>query len=234
MAKEPNTSISHRVLSWPFDSERLNSTVAAYVFELVGTLLLDNFFPYDDLDNQLLRRLGDVDHRKYFIIQSRTFKENDYISGSNFGFDCVIKKVQGTILCSTAHRDMLSFDADKFRKVSSVSRCLKDMLKLVLQGISRLEATQVIQRYQPSSTSLELPLFRCDPDGHALSGLYIKGQGQMSTFWYWFLDAKMRYYRDFETVNLVGGERIFRDEDFELWPDRNESGDEEEEEEDRR
>jgi hypothetical protein len=55
----------------------------------------------------------------------------------------------------------------------------------------------------------------------------------MSTFWYWFLDTEMRYYRDFETVDLGEGERIFREEDFRLWPDRNEAGDEEEEEEDR-
>ncbi|EKM78447.1 hypothetical protein AGABI1DRAFT_114725, partial [Agaricus bisporus var. burnettii JB137-S8] len=97
--------------------------------------------------------------------------------------------------------DMLTFDAEKFRK-----------------GISRLEAAQVIRRHQPSSTTLELPIFRCDSDGNALSGLYIKGRGQMSTFWYWILDPDMRYYRDFETVDLVEGERIFKEEKFELWP----------------
>jgi hypothetical protein len=128
---------------------------------------------------------------------------------------------------------MHNFDAEKFRKVSSVPCYLKDMLQVVLQGVSRLEEAQIIRRHQPSSTVLDLPLFRYDSDGNSLSGLYVKGQGQMSTFWYWFLDPEMRYYRDFETEDLGEGERIFRDEDFELWPDRNEAGDEEEEEEDR-
>ncbi|KAF7762493.1 hypothetical protein Agabi119p4_9086 [Agaricus bisporus var. burnettii] len=119
----------------------------------------------------------------------------------HFDFRCGIKNVQGTILCSTMDRDMLTFDAEKFRK-----------------GISRLEAAQVIRRHQPNSTILELPIFRCDYDGNALSGLYIKGRGQMSTFWYWILDPVLGYYREFESVNLVEGERIFKEEKFELWP----------------
>jgi hypothetical protein len=41
----------------------------------------------------------------------------------------------------------------------------------------------------------------------------------MSTFWYWYLDAEMRYYRDFETVDLAEGEKIFREEDFQAWSD---------------
>jgi hypothetical protein len=40
----------------------------------------------------------------------------------------------------------------------------------------------------------------------------------MSTFWYWFLDAEMRYYREFETADLGQGEIVFREENFELWP----------------
>jgi hypothetical protein len=91
------------------------------------------------------------------------------------------------------------------------------MLYAFIQGISKLERAQVIQQYHPGSTSLELPLFRYDSDGNALSGLYIKGRGQMSTFWYWFLDPEMRYYREFETADLAEGERIFKEENFDLW-----------------
>ncbi|KAF7762216.1 hypothetical protein Agabi119p4_8809 [Agaricus bisporus var. burnettii] len=190
------------VLSWPFGAERLNSTMRVVLFEAMGGILLDMFFPYDNLDNQLLSRLGHVDHRKQLFIQtSWIFKPNVLKSAWNFDFRCGIKNVQGTILCSTIDHNMLTFDAEKFRK-----------------GISRLEAAQVIRRHQPSSTTLELPIFRCDSEGNALSGLYIKGRGQMSTFWYWILDPEMRYYRDFETVDLVEGERIFKEEKFELWP----------------
>ncbi|KAF7762492.1 hypothetical protein Agabi119p4_9085 [Agaricus bisporus var. burnettii] len=190
------------VLSWSFGAERLNSTMRVVLFKPMGGILLDMFFPYDNLDNQLLSRFGHVDHRKQLFIQtSWVFKPNVLIPAWNFDFCCGIKNVQGTILCSTIDCDVLTFDAEKFRK-----------------GISRLEAAQVIRQHQPSSTTLELPIFRCDSDGNALSGLYIKGRGQMSTFWYWILDPEMRYYRDFETVNLVEGERIFKEEKFELWP----------------
>ncbi|XP_006455292.1 hypothetical protein AGABI2DRAFT_121221 [Agaricus bisporus var. bisporus H97] len=203
-AKESGTNIvdAQHVLSWPFNLDPINSTVRAVVFEAMGGILLDMFFPYDNLDNQLLSRLGHVDHRKQLFIQSSwVFKPNVLRSGWHFDFRCGIKNVEGTILCSTMDRDMLTFDAEKFRK-----------------GISRLEAAQVIRRHQPNSTILELPIFRCDYDGNALSGLYIKGRGQMSTFWYWILDPVLGYYREFESVDLVEGERIYKEEKFELWP----------------
>lgn len=91
------------------------------MFELVGTLLLDGFFPYNDLDDQLLRRFGDVDHRKYLMIQLWTFKEHSYSSGSTLSFDCVIKNVQGTIICWIERWRMFSFDVEIFRKVGLVS-----------------------------------------------------------------------------------------------------------------
>jgi hypothetical protein len=116
-----NVADAHSGLSWPFDSELLNSTIRALLFERVGVLLLDNFFPYEDLDIRLLRRFGDVDHRKHFMIQLKTFRENVVLTGSNLGFNCFMKNVQGTILCSTAHGDIANSDAEKFRKVSSIS-----------------------------------------------------------------------------------------------------------------
>ncbi|EKM78492.1 hypothetical protein AGABI1DRAFT_107658 [Agaricus bisporus var. burnettii JB137-S8] len=175
-ANEPgtqNAGIQH-VLSWPSGSELLDSGIKAVVFETIGVYLRDKFFPYDDLESQLLSRMGLVDHRKHLSIQtSWIFTPNVLTFGSTFDFDCLINNVRGTI----------------FRR-----------------GVSRLEGAQVIQRYQPSSTALDLPLFRCDSDGNALSGLYVKGRGQMSTFWYWILDPQMRCYRDFETANLEEGE----------------------------
>ncbi|XP_006455291.1 hypothetical protein AGABI2DRAFT_121220 [Agaricus bisporus var. bisporus H97] len=202
-ANESGTNLAdvQHELSWPFDVELFNPIMRVIVFEAMGGILLDRFFPYDNLDNQLLSRFSHMDHRKQLFIQSSwVFKPNVLTLGLNFGYKCIIKNVQETMLCSTIHHDMLNFDAEKFR-----------------EGISRLEAAQVIQRYQPSSTTLDLPLFRCDSDGNALSGLYIKGRGQASTFWYWILDPEMRYFRDFETVDLAEGERIFREENFELW-----------------
>jgi hypothetical protein len=123
VAQDLNTNVAdvHRILPWPCDTELLHPTIRALVFERVGTLLLDNFFPYDELDNQPLRRFGHMDHRKYLTIQSWAIEENVCLTGSTFGFGCIIKRVQGTILCSTAHQDMLTFDVDKFRKVSSSS-----------------------------------------------------------------------------------------------------------------
>ncbi|XP_006455290.1 hypothetical protein AGABI2DRAFT_121219 [Agaricus bisporus var. bisporus H97] len=202
-AIKPNVSIADTqyALSWPFDSEPLNSCMRAIVFEGTGVILLDRLFPYENVDNQLLSKFALVDHRTHLSIQSSWLvSPNVLTSGSIFGLSCIIKNVRGTTLCSATRHDMLTYDAERFRK-----------------GVSRLEAALVIQRYQPNSTVLGLPLFRCDPNENLLSGLYVKGRGQMSTFWYWILDPEMRYYRAFETVDLEEGEKIFQEENFELW-----------------
>lgn len=219
-AIKPNVSIADTqyALSWPFDSEPLNSCMRAIVFEGTGVILLDRLFPYENVDNQLLSKFALVDHRTHLSIQSSWLvSPNVLTSGSIFGLSCIIKNVRGTTLCSATRHDMLTYDAERFRKVSLISTLFEVMLQVSLQGVSRLEAALVIQRYQPNSTVLGLPLFRCDPNENLLSGLYVKGRGQMSTFWYWILDPEMRYYRAFETVDLEEGEKIFQEENFELW-----------------
>jgi hypothetical protein len=70
---DPRYANSRYGLSWSFDSEQLNATIRDFAYELVGTVLLDDFFPYDELDDELLRKFGYVDHRQYLMIQSGIF-----------------------------------------------------------------------------------------------------------------------------------------------------------------
>ncbi|EKM78462.1 hypothetical protein AGABI1DRAFT_129568 [Agaricus bisporus var. burnettii JB137-S8] len=175
------------------------SNVADVIFcPFNSEIQLLNLFPYDDLDTQLLRGLGDLDYRQYLSICSyRLIKNSCWI----FNFHCSTKVIRGTVLSSNSHQCSIStFDIETFRR-----------------GILRLEEAQVMQRYQPSSTTLDFPLFRCDSNGNLLSGLYIRGRDQASTFLYWTLDSEMRSFRCFESADLTEGERVFREENFELW-----------------
>ncbi len=56
------------------------------------------------------------------------------------------------------------------------------------------------------------------------------GRGENSIFWYWEINYKLQYYRDFHAIDLVEGEKRFQGENFELWLDDFDSGSEEDEE----
>ena len=40
-----------------------------------------------------------------------------------------------------------------------------------------------------------------------------------SIFWYWELNYELQYYREFRAVDLAEGQKIFQEEDFDLWSD---------------
>ncbi|KAF9439469.1 hypothetical protein P691DRAFT_807186 [Macrolepiota fuliginosa MF-IS2] len=44
------------------------------------------------------------------------------------------------------------------------------------------------------------------------------GHGHKSIFWYWEVNLKEEHYQDFMAVDLVEGEKIYREERFDLWP----------------
>ncbi|KAF9443705.1 hypothetical protein P691DRAFT_808464 [Macrolepiota fuliginosa MF-IS2] len=44
------------------------------------------------------------------------------------------------------------------------------------------------------------------------------GNGPKSIFWYWEVDLKEEYYQEFIAADLAEGEKIYREERFDLWP----------------
>lgn len=107
-------------LSWAFDSEPMDSNLRDVVSEHTGDILIDGFFQYDDLDAQLIRRFGDMDHRRYLLTRSRIFAPKTLVKSWIFGkFGSTTKNIQGIMLCSASRRDMLRFDPAKFRSVSA-------------------------------------------------------------------------------------------------------------------
>ena len=45
------------------------------------------------------------------------------------------------------------------------------------------------------------------------------GHGEKSIFWYWEIDYQSGHYRDFRTIDLPKGEKKFRGENFDAWPE---------------
>lgn len=124
----PGALGSAEALSWPCDTELVNSYLKARVFERTAVVLQDEFFPYDGLDPQLLQKLGDLDHCKYLFSLQCRFPDGSSTIGTNFGFPCSIKNVHGTMLSWISPRDMLSFDFERFHRVSVIcisNKCMK-------------------------------------------------------------------------------------------------------------
>lgn len=106
------------VIFCPFNSEiqLLNVCLWVQVVEGSTKLLLHQLFPYDDLDTQLLRGLGDLDYRQYLSICSyRLIKNSCWI----FNLHCSTKVIRGTVLSSNSLQCSIStFDIETFRRVS--------------------------------------------------------------------------------------------------------------------
>lgn len=85
--------------------------------------------------------------------------------------------------------------------------------------VKQRKQTGILQRYRPNWPS-RIKSFFCDKYRECFeSAVYRVGQGEKSVFWYWEIDFELGHYRDFETVDLMEGERRFREENFDVWPD---------------
>ncbi|KAF9443641.1 hypothetical protein P691DRAFT_808682 [Macrolepiota fuliginosa MF-IS2] len=89
----------------------------------------------------------------------------------------------------------------------------------LLQMVERMQEAGVIQSCHRSLSSRFKSLFQRGSRDRFISGLYSMGHGPKSYFWYWEVDFDARYYREFRVIDLANGERMFREEPFNLWPE---------------
>lgn len=50
------------------------------------------------------------------------------------------------------------------------------------------------------------------------TNLYCIGQGEKAIYWFWEINYELEYYREFRTIDLAGGQKVYREERFDLWP----------------
>lgn len=85
--------------------------------------------------------------------------------------------------------------------------------------IKQREEASLIQRHNSILASQIISFFYNKSPEHAESAVYRIGQGEKSTFWYWELNYKLQYYREFRAVNLTKGKKLYAEENFKslLW-----------------
>ncbi|KAF7761962.1 hypothetical protein Agabi119p4_9954 [Agaricus bisporus var. burnettii] len=189
---------SGKGLSWPIGMEVLDSYLELFVFMSLGAYLRKFAFGLEmlDINPHLLAELAEFNHRKQLL--SRLF-----LLPQNLSWEVTAKRFSN---------NRMNVRGVALRWIP----CVDLDMELFQTRIKRLEEVRVIQRYSPHSTTLEPPLFRSDSQGRLLSGLYIVGQGDASIFWYWYFDPELKFRREFETMDLHEGQRVYREVEWDV------------------
>jgi len=173
----------------------VNSLIKAGVYTEVGVEGGENFSGPGGLG----ALDANLDFRKRLHIHTHLRNILGPDSSSRWGCRCRHKCYQGTRIVWVS---LAGFDVNEF----------KSMVKLRRRG-------NIIQRYYPSLTSRVKSFFRGKPRERFESALYRMGHGEKSIFWYWEIDYGLQHYREFRTIDLAEGARLFREEDFDSWPE---------------
>ncbi|KAF9444135.1 hypothetical protein P691DRAFT_778467 [Macrolepiota fuliginosa MF-IS2] len=194
----PGGSDSASSLSHPYTNELVNSIIKAELFGYRHRMCLSRFV-YPGIDPYLMQQFQHADFRKYLYVETS-------LSGTAPPYPALIWECQGhikmvsrTVLFQHPSHDLWSF-VPHFKQL-----------------VERLRRAGIIHPYYPSSASLltllSLPNFR----DQSTSGIYRMGHETKSIYWYWEIDFESGCYREFRTIDLAEGERIYREQQFDSW-----------------
>ncbi|KAF9442347.1 hypothetical protein P691DRAFT_765312 [Macrolepiota fuliginosa MF-IS2] len=189
-------------LSWPYTNELVNSVLKACVYDWA----FDACFQYGrlpEIEHQLLQCFGRADFHKARQNEVMLYAGNsDFRDYTCWGCDAHSKLIHGTRLVRVPRDEFQeNFDVAKFKAV-----------------IKRWKECGIIRPYYPSIGSRFKSLVAKKDQDKLIFGLFRMGHGPKSIFWYWEVNLKAEYYQDFIATNLAEGEKIYREERFDLWP----------------
>ncbi|KAF9445555.1 hypothetical protein P691DRAFT_777487 [Macrolepiota fuliginosa MF-IS2] len=198
----PDVPDSASSLSWPYTNELANSALKASVYDWAfGTCF--RFFALLPIERQLLQRFGHVDFRKAYQNEAMVLtQDSDFMTSVRWHCCGYFKIIHSTQLFRAPR--------DKFRAQFNVAK--------FEAAIKRWKECRIIEPHYPNLTSWFKSLVPKKSQGNVISGLYRMGHGLKSVFWYWEINLKEEYYQEFQAVDLAEGERVYRDERFDLWP----------------
>jgi len=189
-------------LSSPYTNELVNSLIKAFVYKHVACGFSRRpYYPIENKDEI------DCDHRKNLHVAtsiSRTLNLNpDVVFCTIFrSCRCYAKAILGTRIMWLRGSEFRKFDIAKFKQV-----------------IGQDERTGLIQRHHTDFASRLKSLVPRKSDVGVESGLYRIGRGKKAIYWFWEINYELEYYRQFKTIDLAKGQKVYREERFDLWPE---------------
>ncbi|KAF9445547.1 hypothetical protein P691DRAFT_762386 [Macrolepiota fuliginosa MF-IS2] len=185
-------------LSWPHVNELANFALETQVHCWVFSNCFDAG-GWDMIEHYFLQCFARVNFRKSLQNPGTLYAGN---SDLNWGCNGYLKIIHGTRLFRVPQDEFQTkFNVAKFKVV-----------------IKRWKECGIVQPYYPNLTSRFKSLISKKSQGNFISGLYRMGHGTKSIFWYWEINLKGGYYQEFQAADLDEGDRVYRDERFDLWP----------------
>ncbi|KAJ3560384.1 hypothetical protein NP233_g10874 [Leucocoprinus birnbaumii] len=179
-------------LSYPSSNEFINSVIKVVVYQHITDYCTDMAF-WSSADINLLRKYASCDFRKALYIRTALCQQTvpipDYVQYGQSGY----AKVTSGALLWRRHSIEFATYVDEFTK----------MIHRHLEAGILHQSDHIVQTPEPRD--------------RLISGLYIRGQGSKSTFWYWEIDLDSQSYQEVQTFDLEYGMQIYKEESFEDW-----------------
>ncbi|KAF9443084.1 hypothetical protein P691DRAFT_680260, partial [Macrolepiota fuliginosa MF-IS2] len=182
-------------LSYPYTNELVNSILKALIFNFVHGRCL-TLCDYPGIDPYLMQQFQHADFRKHAYIVSTLYLYRRYPSTGVLRY-----RGLATFICRTRLFQHLSHDLCSF-----------------LPTCDKLQQAGVVRACDPACISSFMSSFPAKSQDQSISGLYYMGHEPKSVFWYWEINVKLGFYREFVAADLAEGGRIYREERFDLWP----------------
>ncbi|KAF9445802.1 hypothetical protein P691DRAFT_734370 [Macrolepiota fuliginosa MF-IS2] len=197
----PNVPDSASSLSWPYTNEFVNSLLKALVYDWTFMTCF-SFGHVPDIEIQSLQRFSHADFRKFQENRTMLYAgHGGWLASVRWGWCADVKVISRTQLFRVPPVEFRNIDVAEFKA-----------------GVKRWEKCGIIQPYYPNFTSWFKSFFPRNSQDKVISGLYRMGHGPKSVFWYWEINFEEEYYQDYVAADLAEGERIYREERFDLWP----------------
>ncbi|KAJ3563197.1 hypothetical protein NP233_g9095 [Leucocoprinus birnbaumii] len=179
-------------LSYPSSNEFINSVIKVVVYQHITDYCTDMAF-WSSADISLLRKYASCDFRKALYIRTALCQQTvpipDYVQYGQSGY---AKVTSGALLWRRHSIDFATY-VDEFTK----------MIHRHLEAGILHQSDHIVQTPEPRD--------------RLISGLYIRGQGSKSTFWYWEIDLDSQSYQEVQMFDLEYGMQIYKKESFEDW-----------------
>ncbi len=208
LVRAPGTPTPTSTLSYPYTNELVNSFVEASL--------------YNNISGEEAPSGADFDFRKQLYVTTSIsraiFTNEDVIETTLRHCAGSSKYAHRTALAWLQPGEFPKFSVSRFKGVSPPRIIIGITNHLtVSKEINRWRQRSIMRPYRPAS-----PVHNKIQD-QAETGLYVVGRETKSIFWYWEIHYELKVYREFKTMDLAEGKRVFREE-FDLEVDQGSSG----------
>ncbi|KXN81187.1 hypothetical protein AN958_05876 [Leucoagaricus sp. SymC.cos] len=204
------------LLSWPHQSELVNSILQIFSFSAIDVnlthdgRLLATFL--DRIPSHCLQKLVALDYRKDLIAGIISHPTGlIWDDSSVIGQRASTKTLPGMMFDCIESHEFGSFGSETF-----------------LATVQQLEKLGVVKPYHPRLSSIFPSISRpFSKNKHVKrSGCYKLGHGDKAVYWYWEFDIEQKYFHQFRALDFTEAMKVYKKGKFTMWREEPDSDEE--------